>query len=121
MQYNHQRLLKGVFVSTDVANALHTVSYTMLTVTWNYAESCVPSGLDFVHTYVGFIIPSVVTVLVISLSQCQKMKNCDESEEETARRLVQKMDQNKNREPKCSHYHVKSAVRLMSERERSSG
>ena len=31
----------------DVANAVHTVSYSMLTVTWCRSECCVPSGLDF--------------------------------------------------------------------------
>ena len=31
----------------DVANAVRTVSYTMLTVTWCRSECCVPSGLDF--------------------------------------------------------------------------
>ena len=31
----------------DVANAVCTTSYTMLTVTWCHSESCVPSGLDF--------------------------------------------------------------------------
>ena len=65
------------------------------------------------------IIPSIVTAQAV-LSQHQKMKNCDESEEERARRLARKMDQNKDREPKCSHYPIKSTVRSMSIRDRSS-
>ena len=31
----------------DVANAVRTVSYSMLTVTWCHSECCVLSGLDF--------------------------------------------------------------------------
>ena len=37
------------------------------------------------HLYVKFVVPSAVATLVVSLS-----KNCDESEEERARRLTQK-------------------------------
>ena len=37
----HQRLLQGIFVQTDVANAVYTMSYTMLMVTWYHSECCV--------------------------------------------------------------------------------
>ena len=41
------KLIQGIFALKDVANALSTASYTMLTVTSYRSECCVPSGLDF--------------------------------------------------------------------------
>ena len=37
-----------------------------------------------------FIVPSAVAALAVSLSRRHKSKNCDESEEERAKRLMQK-------------------------------
>ena len=43
----HWRSLQRIFAMTNIANAVCTVSYTMLMVTWCRSECCVPSGLYF--------------------------------------------------------------------------
>ena len=68
------------------------------------------------YTYVSFIAPSAVAALAVSLLQRQNdKKNCDENEEERTGRLTQ--NGSEDREPKYSHYLMKSAGRLMSTRD----
>ena len=61
-----------------------------------------------------FIALTTVAVLAVSLSQRQNDKNCNGSEEERAKNLVQ--NGTEETECKCSHNAVKSASRMMSTR-----
>ena len=40
------KVTQGIFALIHVANAVHTLSYTMFMVTWCSSECCVSSGLD---------------------------------------------------------------------------
>ena len=55
----------------------------------------------FWYTYISLSFPALYSRDVLKMAE-----NCDESKEEKAKRLAE--NGNKNREPKCSHYHVKS-------------
>ena len=52
----HQRLLQGSFAWTDIANAVYTVSYTLLMVTWCRSECCVLSGIGFEAAGGSFVV-----------------------------------------------------------------
>ena len=71
---------------------------------------------EVVYTYVSLLFPGLIVALAVSLSR-RKNENCDESEKELGDWCE---NGSEDREPKYSHYLMKSVARLMSMRERSS-